>query len=84
LSTILTSGEEERECRSEKVANIVDNKLLKGLEPETSGGLLLVLDSNDAEAFEKDMHAISKDAWIIGTIVQATSEDEKVKVLSFE
>jgi len=37
------------------VNNLVTNKLLKGLEPETSGGLLCVVPAECAEAFLEEL-----------------------------
>jgi len=50
--------------------------LLKGLSAETSGGLLVCLPEDKAEAFCKELQEMdSFPAWIIGRVVQSQQED---------
>ena len=47
-------------------------KLLQGLSSETSGGLLVSLSPDSAEAFVKDMVAGGGTAWVVGDVVEGT------------
>lgn len=57
--------------KSDLVNNDVFNfKLLLGYSAETSGGLLIAMNRQDAELYLKDMHAIGEWAWIIGEVLE--------------
>jgi len=51
-------------------------KLLKGTSPETSGGLLVALPSNNAAAYCQQMQDLGETAWIIGKVVPRVANDQ--------
>lgn len=54
---------------TEKInTSIKDFSLLKGLSPETSGGLLLSIRRKDGEEYVKEMRRRNECAWIVGEV----------------
>ena len=49
--------------------------MLEGYSPETSGGLLIVMDSKNAEAFIQNMEAKHlKQCWVVGRVFKDEKE----------
>jgi len=64
----------------EKVFNF---KLDQGYSAETSGGLFICIDRNDAKKYVDDMHKLGEWAWIIGEVVEGNREVEIMKNSEF-
>lgn len=62
----------------ETVNNLIQNKLLKGLEPETSGGLLLALPEDRAESFVAKLREQGHKCYIIADIEEC--EEKAVEI----
>jgi len=61
----------------EVAAHVPPFKLLQGLSPETSGGLLIALPPENTESFLSEIEAkTGKKAWIVGRVVPAQSTDK--------
>lgn len=56
--------------------NIFNFKLDKGYSAETSGGLLIAIDKNQAQKYVDEMHKLDEWAWIIGEVVEGNREVE--------
>jgi len=65
---------------NEKVFNF---KLDQGYSAETSGGLFICIDRNDAKKYVDDMHKLGEWAWIIGEVVEGNREVEIMKNSEF-
>lgn len=51
-------------------------KLSQGYSAETSGGLLIAIDKNDAENYIKELAGLGEQAWIVGDIIDGNREVE--------
>lgn len=58
---------------NEKIFNF---KLDKGYSAETSGGLLIAIDKNQAQNYVDEMHKLDEWAWIVGEVVEGNREVE--------
>lgn len=56
--------------------NVFNFKLSEGYSAETSGGLLLAIDKDEADSFIKELETLGENAWIIGEVVQGNREVE--------
>ena len=57
-------------------AKVTTYKLFEGYAAETSGGLLVALDSDKVSGFISDMKAADLDAWVIGRVVEGNNTAE--------
>jgi selenide,water dikinase len=67
--------------------DIRDFKLIQGYSAETSGGLLIIIDIEDALKYQEDMLAFGEWCWIIGEVVEGNREvviSEDVEIINVE
>lgn len=55
---------------------VFDFKLKLGYSAETSGGLLISMDRNDADKFIKEMHDMGEWCWVVGEVREGKREFE--------
>lgn len=55
---------------------VMNFKLKLGYSAETSGGLLISIDKNDADKFMKEMHDLNEWCWVIGEVREGRREFE--------
>lgn len=72
----LVESEKVKQC--EGVNSIVNDKLMKGLEPETSGGLLLVIPAENADLFVQNLQSQNHKVFVIGDVVEDNGQENKV------
>jgi len=66
----------EKVLGNKTLESMINNKLLKGIEPETSGGLLCVLESDKADEFAQELRDLGQKCYVIGELIE--SEERKV------
>jgi len=67
---------------AEVAAHVPPFKLMQGLSPETSGGLLIALAPENVDAYLADIEEISgKKAWIVGRVVPSNSEKNQARII---
>jgi selenide, water dikinase len=56
--------------------NVFNFKLSQGYSAETSGGLLIAIDKEDAENYVEELARLGERAWIVGEIIEGNREVE--------
>jgi selenide,water dikinase len=67
--------------------NVMNFKLLDGYSAETSGGLLIMINKDDAEAFQTDMLKLGEWCWIIGEVKEGNRDVimlENLKIINIK
>mmetsp|Transcript_24851 Transcript_24851/g.28543 ORF Transcript_24851/g.28543 Transcript_24851/m.28543 type:complete len:268 (-) Transcript_24851:267-1070(-) len=60
-------------------SNIMDFNLLKGLSPETSGGLMLMINEKHVDGFQQDLkNQFGENSWVIGEVRRSESKTNAV------
>ncbi len=67
----------------EKIDKVVHNfKLVEGFSAETSGGILLVINKNDAKSFIQEMQEGGLNAWEIGQVLKSENEVNTAEIIA--